>query len=176
MPTQPQSNDVKPIPLEYATPSPKKILSTRREFAAACSVLVTIISLPCLYFGVGCFVWGVNEADAWARENIARGLGLVFVGIFCLWFAIRWGRFGFLGRERLPQRRVNRMKAFGIFLAAIGGLASLNNTIWRFTDTYNPYDRHDFNTIIGGFVVSFLLFAIGLLLVLRSKKYQPGGK
>jgi hypothetical protein len=95
MPTERDPESVKPIPLPYSTAAAGSV-SARRVFAATCSILIAIFSLPCFLIGF------VQVAEAgfryWNRDS-TRGAGFIFVGVFCVWMAIRWGREGF-GRAK----------------------------------------------------------------------------
>jgi hypothetical protein len=62
------------------------------EIAFICSVAVAVFSLPCLAFGFSCLIYGIRRQGGYPSEDTARGAGFIFLGVFCLWIAIRWGR------------------------------------------------------------------------------------
>jgi hypothetical protein len=81
-------------------------------------MLAGAFSLPCLVFGIVCFLDGISlQAGPDRAEEEARGAGFVFVALFCLWIAIRWGRVGFSGRVRGAVRPVGQPQTVIVSLA-----------------------------------------------------------
>jgi hypothetical protein len=71
--TTPSERSARPLPLDYATPTPPKRIS-RRVILVTLGVLSALLSLVMLFFGVIGIVWLLSN---WKRVDVVDVLGVV---------------------------------------------------------------------------------------------------